>query len=295
MSPVATVNLIVAASLLAFALTTPPALAKSPKSEKIQFASANPEKTELSGHLYRPKGDGPFTAIVMLHGCGGMLTPKKGYLKKREKFWANWLVAREHLVLLADSFNPRGFRSICKLEKRPVQPYRERPFDAYGALTYLQARDDVRPDQIVLMGWSNGAMTALWTIRAGAQQRPDGLAHDFRAAIAFYPGCVKLYKSDYVTWVPTLLQLGGSDDWTRPKPCLKLVKQAVRNGSSITADVHDGAYHGFDHPSSKVRTVTTRNSVYKSGEKQAHVGSNHAARDAALRNVAVFLDTHLGQ
>ncbi|MBC8337100.1 MAG: dienelactone hydrolase family protein [Alphaproteobacteria bacterium] len=259
------------------------------KPETVHFTSADEPATPLSGLLVKPKGKGPHSAVIMLHGCSGMLT-KSGKLKQRPTFWSRWLAARGHLVLMADSFTPRGLNSICKIKKRPVQPDRERPFDAYGALKYLQSRPDVRPDRIALMGWSNGAMTLLWTVKAETPARPAGLTHDFRAAIAFYPGCVKLAKTDYRAKTPVLLQLGEADDWTPAKPCLDLMASAIPKGSPMRADVYPNAYHNFDHPTSKLKIITTRNSVYKGGEKQVHVGSNPEARAAAIANVAAYLE-----
>ncbi len=153
------------------------------KPETVHFTSADAEKTLISGLLLKPKVGRPFSAVIMLHGCSGMLT-RSGKLKKRPTFWSRWLAARGHLVLMADSFTPRGLNSICSIKNRPVKPDRERPYDAYGALQYLQARFDVRPDRIFLMGWSNGAMTLLWTVTAVTSARPTDLSHDFRAAIA---------------------------------------------------------------------------------------------------------------
>jgi dienelactone hydrolase len=274
-------------------LATSPVWAGPQKYKPVKFPSANPSATAISGLILKPQGPGPFPAVVMLHGCSGMLT-KSGKLKKRPTQWARLLVAQGYLVLLADSFSPRGHRSICRIKNRPVHPNIERPFDAYGALQYLQTRSDVRAARIALMGWSNGAMTLLWTIKAGATQRPTNLRHDFRAAIGFYPGCVQISKTPYATQIPTLLQIGGADDWTLPKPCLRMVSSARSRGSPMRADTHAGAYHNFDHPTSKVKTVITRNSVYKSGQKQVHVGSNPKARLAAIENVKAYLAKHLG-
>ena len=36
-----------------------------------------------------------------------------------------------------------------------------RPLDAYGALAFLRAREDVIADRVGLLGWSNGASTTL--------------------------------------------------------------------------------------------------------------------------------------
>jgi dienelactone hydrolase len=262
------------------------------KYKSVEFTSADPSTTLISGLILKPQGAGPFAAVVMLHGCSGMLT-KSGKLKKRPTQWSRLLVAEGYLVLLADSFTARGHHSICRIKNRPVHPNVERPYDAYGALQYLQSRADVRADRITLMGWSNGAMTLLWTVKADATQRPTNLRHDFRAAIGFYPGCVQISKTPYATRIPTLLQIGAADDWTLPKPCLRMVATASSRGSPITADAHAGAYHNFDHPTSKVKTIITRNSVYKSGQKRVHVGSNPKARQASIDNVKTYLARHL--
>jgi dienelactone hydrolase len=260
------------------------------KPQTVHFTSADAERTPISGLLLKPKGERPYSAVIMLHGCSGMLT-KSGKLKKRPTFWSRWLAARGYLVLMADSFTPRGHNSICRIKNRPVKPDRERPYDAYGALQYLQARFDVRPDRIFLMGWSNGAMTLLWTLKADAPARPKSLSHDFRAAIAFYPGCIAISRTNYREKIPLLLQLGEADDWTPAKPCLQFMEAANKKGSAMRADVYPGAYHNFDHPTSKFKASTTRNSVYKSGQKVVHVGSNPQARAAAIANVAAFLDS----
>ena len=260
--------------------------------EVVRFASADAQGTEINGLLLKPAGKGPFAAAIMLHGCAGMLT-KSGKLRKRPEYWSNWLVRRGLMVLLVDSFTPRGHGSICEVEKRPVRPDRERPYDIYGALKFLLARPEVRHDRIFLMGWSNGAMSMLWALRKDAPARPKDLPHDFRAAIGFYPGCVRLAKTAYRTNIPVLLQLGGSDDWTPAKPCQRLVDKANKAGADMRADVHPGAYHNFDHPNSKLKVITTRNSVYSKGYKQVHTGSNQQARNAAAANVAAYLDGHL--
>ena len=46
-------------------------------SESVTFPSAPRQSgpvVQLSGYLYRPDGPGPFPAVMMLHGCSGLLT-----------------------------------------------------------------------------------------------------------------------------------------------------------------------------------------------------------------------------
>jgi len=53
----------------------------------------------------RPSGDGPFAAAVLLHGCGGMLTPS-GAVVSRFHAWAELLHDVGLVVLMVDSFQP---------------------------------------------------------------------------------------------------------------------------------------------------------------------------------------------
>ncbi len=54
--------------LLVFALVK-----EATAKEEVEFPSASPSKpVTVTGDLYRPKGDGPFPAVVVLHACGGV-------------------------------------------------------------------------------------------------------------------------------------------------------------------------------------------------------------------------------
>jgi len=277
---------------LCLTLVSNDAEAKSYKRLKVRFHSVDPGHTLIGGLYYKPRAEGRHPGVVMLHGCGGMLTKSKK-LKSRPTFWARWLANQGYAVLLADSFNPRGFRTMCQTLKRPVNPHNERPYDAFGAVKFLQAQMEVQANRVALMGWSNGAMTLLWTIKDKSKQHPDDLKAPIRAAVAFYPGCIRLGRKAYHTEIPTLLQLGLADDWTLPKPCLRLVEKARNNGAPILVDAYPGAFHGFDHPKSRPRTITTRNSNSKTKERKVHVGTNTEARALAIERVREFLELHL--
>ena len=77
--------------------------------------------------------------------------------------------------------------------------------------------------------------------------------------------------------IPLTLLIGGADDWTRPGPCRELAR---RTGFRFVEYV--GAYHGFDAPESRVRVRRGLGAV-KGG--QAHVGTDAAARAAAIKEV----------
>ena len=80
-------HLSVASLVLATALVVvTPLLA----SERVNFPSALRQAVsavQLSGYLYRPDGPGPFPAVVMLHGCSGLMT-HSGKMRSNARFWA---------------------------------------------------------------------------------------------------------------------------------------------------------------------------------------------------------------
>jgi len=169
---------------------------------------------ELTARLYRPAGDGPFPAIVLMHGCSGMwIAPGKPTPSYDD--WARRLQDRGFIAVLLDSFGPRGQKEICTQKQRAISEARDRPRDAYAALRWLATRADVRAGNVHLMGWSNGGSAVLNTLRPDAPGRDPKLA--FRSAIAFYPGCAAPARGPYRPSAPLLIQAGGADDWTPAK------------------------------------------------------------------------------
>ena len=80
------------------------ALARSAGSETVSFdvAPALSNSVTLSAELTRPEGEGPFPAVVMLHGCNGLWRPW-------DDLWAGRLVRWGYVAFQVDSFGPRGY------------------------------------------------------------------------------------------------------------------------------------------------------------------------------------------
>jgi dienelactone hydrolase len=251
------------------------------EAEEVTISSPLASKGPFTAQLLRPQGPGPFPAVVALHGCGGLLN-KEDDLAKRETDWADRLVGAGYAVLFPDSFTARGMRQICTVHDRTIFP-KDRADDVAAAVEWLSKRPYIDTQRLALMGWSHGAMTTLWAVRAGFME--DG--PQFKVAIAFYPGCREIARQD--DWrprVPLKLLIGAADDWTQPGPCREL---AQRTG--FTFIEYPGAYHGFDAPNSKVRVRKGLGAV-KGGE--AHVGTNPEARAAAIKEVMGTLAAALG-
>jgi dienelactone hydrolase len=237
----------------------------------------------LTAALFRPDGAGPFPAVVALHGCGGL--GREG-LDPRYRDWAKTLTGRGFVVLFPDSFGSRGLGSQCRVRSRSVTPERERTADADAARRWLQAQPYVRPDRVSLLGWSNGGSSVLWAVRP--QGHPDRSSPDFRSAVALYPGCARLVPRAWSARVPTLVLIGGADDWTPASACEQMVAGARGRSARTAIAVYPGAYHDFDAADRPLH-VHTGIAFSADGSGRVHSGTDPAARADAFQRVPAWL------
>lgn len=223
--------------------------------------------------ILRPDGPGPFPAVILLHGCGG--------LSGRGTLWAERLRAWGYLSLRVNSLAARGLKRVCG--GGSLRP-EERIPDVLAALAYLRTRPDVAGRQVALMGWSHGGSATLATLGNAPAEPAEG----FRAAIAFYPSCRRIRP--WRTKTPTLILIGEADDWTAPGPCLALVDRQRRAGLDVTRVTYPGAYHGFDNP---LLGPNRRRVPDALGGRGATIQYDPAAADDSLVRVREFLSKHL--
>jgi dienelactone hydrolase len=244
-------------------------------SEAVSFPGRGPDAPILKADLFRPSGNGPHPVIVALHGCGGNYRADGTPIARVQDWTERWLAAG-YAVLWPDSFGSRGLGAQCTAAKRMINPA-GRAFDAMAAVDWLGRQPGLDAQRVALVGWSNGAGTAL---RAASVVMAPATV-ELRTVIAFYPGCRPLLESRLV-WtprVPVTILMGGADDWTPPEPCRDLgLRQGVRYVE------YPDAYHDFDAPNAPIRVRTGLTfSADKSG--RAHVGTNPKARAAAIIEV----------
>jgi dienelactone hydrolase len=253
-------------------------------SERVAFRSADKAATPLVGYLLRPQGAGPFPALVLLHGCGGLFD-RKGELGRRHTDWADRFTKAGYVVLFPDSFQPRGVRSICSARDRVVNPS-GRAKDALGAAAWLSEQPFVAPGRIGVLGWSNGGSTVLRVVTE------RDAAKAFVAAVALYPGCRTLSRrTEWEPHIPLEIHIGEADDWTPISFCREVVAKS-KNGS-VRMVSYPGAYHAFDTPDLPVRQ---RRGVAFSERNDGvvHVGTNEPARQSAIPAIMQFFSKHLG-
>jgi dienelactone hydrolase len=221
----------------------------------------------LSGTLNKPSGDGPFPAIVLLHGCGGIQP-------KRDHRWAERLSGWGYVTLQVDSFRPRGISNVCTYSGNDsVDMVEKRVNDAYDAKRYLAGLPFVDRERIAVMGWSHGGMT---TLQALYKER----AVPFRAAIAFYPSCRRILRG---LNAPLLILIGEADDWTPADRCVSMMPK--EEGSSVALKVYPGAFHGFD--------TVGANSRVRGARGMHRIQYNPEAEADSIFQVKGFFEKHL--
>ena len=214
---------LVAAALFGFLAGCAPVAAD----ELVKFVSAG-QGDSIQGYLSRPKGAGPFPAVVVLHTCLG-LPEQRASLGERIAAWG-------YVALFVDDFATRGLKETCAVDFSQALP------DAYGAFAYLSRLPYVNSAKIAAIGFSQGGDTAL-KIATGGRSAGDHEAV-FKAAAAFYPPCANVAGA--ALDIPTLILVGAKDGVTPAADCAQLVKQQAPGMAKFV--VYPGAAHGFDIP-----------------------------------------------
>jgi len=246
--------------------------------------------TALTGLMITPEGPGPFPAIVLAHGCNGLHRTDGTAVNASYLWWGRRFAEAGYVALLPDSFGPRGKAQICTVaaNDRGISPNRERARDMQAARIYLAGLATVAADRIGLMGWSNGGTTVLASVSAGAPGRPETL--NFKAAVAFYPGCLGQLRD--TTWspaVPTLILGGLADDWTPVVHCQNLVDRLKDSAIPLTIHSYPDAHHAFDALNVPLRVRTGLNT--RSGT--ATIGTNVEAREDSIKRTLAYFQAAL--
>ena len=221
----------------------------------VQFTTPPPLNVTLSGTLYKPEGQGPFPAIVALHGYGGILD--------YQDEWVQSLKESGFVTLMVDSYCGRGY--YCPGQNRSrILPLMENPMivspemraaDASAALGYLQAQPFVDPDRIGVLGWSGGATAALIATKDSKV---------FKAAVGFYP---TIPEGQDQQSIPALILAGEHDP--NAGQYVRYMNLVRKNNLPVKVILYPSAYRKFDEPGSAVNSLGMRQEYNREGALDA--------------------------
>jgi dienelactone hydrolase len=141
-------------------------------------------------------------------------------------------------------------------------------------LRYLQALNYVAPDNVFLMGQSNGGAVAIRAAKASSPREYNG-GTAFRGVVAYYPWCGEFGGSRVALASPLLIFAGGKDDWVPAREC-----QGVKaTGAELKVTIYPEAAHSFDLDILPQRFLG-----------KLIGGDQKATRDSRARMLAFFVD-----
>lgn len=245
--------------------------------ETVKFEATQPFSADellLKAELFRPDGPGHFPAVVLMHGCGGWQPAVHYALNTHARY------LREHgfVVLNLDSFGPRHTSGgkLCADDRALYKALSYRTQDAFDALHYLQKLDYVAPDNIFLMGQSNGGAVAIRVAKTATSQVHNNGGAAFRGVVAYYPWCGEFGGSRVSLASPLLIFAGGRDDWVPAREC----QNVKATGAALEVTIYPEAAHSFDLD------------ILPQRFQGKLIGSDpHATEDSRARMLAFFINT----
>ena len=178
-------------------------------------------------------------AVIVIHGSGGILP----YHER----WVQEINSLGIATLLLDSFSGRGIVNTAsdqwQLEGTAMM------VDAYRGLELLSRDERIDRDRIAVMGFSKGAVAAVYSSSARFTRRYAPAGVQFAAHIGLYTPCYYRYREDdKVTGKPLRLFHGAADDYTPTGPCRAFVTRLKEAGIDAALTEYPGAYHLYDNP-----------------------------------------------
>lgn len=225
--------------------------------------SDRPNAMRVVGDLELPKGKGPFPAVVLMHGCNGRERLVEGK-------WRSILSKNGYVVLDIDSLSPRGFGEVCDLQLWAAT----RAEDAHAARRFLQARKDVDPKRVGIMGWSHGG----WTVLQALEQIVPKGETGFKAAVTFYPWCPSYLQR---LEAPTQVLIGSKDKITPAKQCKQLKFYQKPKKRWWKMKTYRGAHHSFDWKDINIK--------FKGKPLKYDAGAATDAKKRALKHLEKYL------
>ena len=220
--------------------------------------------------LYLPPGNGPFPAVLVMHGCGG--------ITDNHRSWAGRLVGWGYAAVMVDSFGPRNQRRVCeRVDLIPLACVRWTPTTPRSICALCPTS---RPTgsgslgSLTVAGRPFGPRSRNKFLSAAAAarfRRQSLITPDARAGRSVEP-----YATD------VLILIGKDDAWTPADRCLKSVAARANQARPPAIKVYPGAVHDFD--SGGLPTLSSSGHM---------IGGNPEAAANSFAMTKAFLDARL--
>jgi dienelactone hydrolase len=197
------------------------------------------QPTLIAGELRLPVGTGPFPAVILIHGSGGV--------GGNVNYWADVFNRMGVAAFIVDSFTGRGITST--IPDQSQIGHLAMIYDAYRALEILGKHPHIDRSWIALMGFSKGGFVALYASMLRFQRYYAPSDVSFAAYIPFYPRCDIVFAQDEeIADKPIRIFHGEADDWIPYEPVKKYAARLRAAGKDVQVTTYPGARHAFDSP-----------------------------------------------
>jgi carboxymethylenebutenolidase len=193
--------------------------------------------TDISGYFYKPQGDGPFPAVVVLHGKAGLNETTRAY--------AAWLATKGYVAFAPDYFAPISMAAGVWAGSDYGKHQERIRTDLGQAIEAMKSVSFIKADCIGVVGFSLGGYFSFWL----------GTRDDVKAVISYYgayaPTVIAKYAGygiiDIVAQIksPVLMFHGDQDTWVPIDHANTTADLLKSNNKQYEYIIYSGAEHAF--------------------------------------------------
>ena len=224
--------------------------------EIIKFTSYNPgvpltiingsyvnSPVEVSGKLILPKEGDNLPVVVTVHSSGGPSEFTSPIQSWRNDF-KNQLLKNNIGIFEIDNFTSRGAKETVTNQGRVSINAGE--LDALVAYKILDKHPRVNAKKLGITGLSRGGTASNMAVEKKFSDVVIGEENYYLASLPMAPDCYNVgFENPTPTPAKILFLLGGDDDYTPAKFCVKYAEKMKKAGGDVEVIVKEGWHHDF--------------------------------------------------
>ena len=232
--------------------------------EVIKFTSYNPgvpltiingsyvnSPVEVSGKLILPKEGDNLPVVVVVHSSGGPSEFTVITQSWRNDF-RNQLLKNNIGIFEIDNFTGRGAKETATNQGKVSINAGE--LDALVAYKILDKHPRVNAKKLGITGQSRGGTASNMVVEKKFSDVVLGEENYYLASLPMAADCYNIgFENPTPTPAKILFLMGGADDYTLAKYCVKYVEKMKKAGGDVEIIVKEGWHHNFytDTPAAK--------------------------------------------